>query len=164
MIYNSEEEANLIKDIKLEGNNAHLYKESFIQDLIQERYTRLKMKEKEIKDILHSGSFHGSFNLKRINKLVKQISSLSSEIKVLESYIHTTSNPIPLNKGVSNITKSIINDLVESDLKGVEEYGTNVDREDYDLGDWLKETYQEMLDSTKYLQASIKLYESKKTI
>jgi hypothetical protein len=54
--------------------------------------------------------------------------------------------------------------LVESDLKGVEEYGTNVDREDYDLGDWLKETYQEMLDSTKYLQASIKLYESKKTI
>ena len=32
-----------------------------------------------------------------------------------------------------NITKSIIKDLIESDKKGVEEYGVTVDREDYSL-------------------------------
>jgi len=108
----------------------------------------------------------------KINKQLKKVAILESKLEVLESHLNRSNSNKPLEKkksnlselGVSNITKSIINDLVESDLKGIEEYGVNVDREDYDLGDWLKETYQEMLDSTKYLQASIKLYESKKTV
>ena len=32
-----------------------------------------------------------------------------------------------------NITKDIIKDLIDSDKKGIKEYGTTVDREDYDL-------------------------------
>jgi len=36
---------------------------------------------------------------------------------------------------ISNITKKIIEDLIESDKKGLEEYGVTVDRKDYTLRD-----------------------------
>lgn len=55
-----------------------------------------------------------------------------------------------------NITKSIIKDLIESDKKGVEEYGVTVDREDYSLKEWLQHAYEETLDTAKYLAAAIK--------
>ena len=48
-----------------------------------------------------------------------------------------------------NITKSIIKDLIDSDKKGVEEYGTTVDRGDYNLKDWLQHAYEETLDTAK---------------
>jgi len=58
-----------------------------------------------------------------------------------------------------NITKSIIKDLIDSDKKGVEEYGTTVDRGDYNLKDWLQHAYEETLDTAKYLAAAIKKLE-----
>lgn len=58
-----------------------------------------------------------------------------------------------------NITKGIIKDLIDSDKKGVEEYGTTVDREDYDLKEWLQHAYEETLDTAKYLAAAIKKLE-----
>ena len=59
-----------------------------------------------------------------------------------------------------NITKSIIKDLIDSDKKGVEEYGTTVDRGDYNLKDWLQHAYEETLDTAKYLAAAIKKREN----
>lgn len=59
-----------------------------------------------------------------------------------------------------NITKSIIKDLIDSDKKGVEEYGTTVDRGDYNLKDWLQHAYEETLDTAKYLAAAIKKLEN----
>jgi hypothetical protein len=58
-----------------------------------------------------------------------------------------------------NITKGIIKDLIDSDKKGVEEYGTTVDREDYNLKEWLQHAYEETLDTAKYLAAAIKKLE-----
>lgn len=60
-----------------------------------------------------------------------------------------------------NITKNIIKDLIDSDKKGVEEYGTTVDREDYSLKEWLQHAYEETLDTAKYLAAAIKKLEDK---
>tara|TARA_B100000902_G_C26597066_1_gene568631 strand:- start:132 stop:386 length:255 start_codon:yes stop_codon:yes gene_type:complete len=62
-------------------------------------------------------------------------------------------------QGACNITKSIVKDLVDSDKKGVEEYGTTVDREDYSLKEWLQHAYEETLDTAKYLAAAIKKLE-----
>lgn len=59
-----------------------------------------------------------------------------------------------------NITKGIIKDLIDSDKKGVEEYGTTVDREDYNLKEWLQHAYEETLDTAKYLAAAIKKLEN----
>ena len=61
----------------------------------------------------------------------------------------------------SNITKKIIEDLIESDKKGLEEYGVTVDREDYTLRDWLQEAYEETCDTAKYLKAAIEKLDNK---
>ena len=60
----------------------------------------------------------------------------------------------------SNITKKIIEDLIASDKKGLEEYGVTVDREDYTLRDWLQEAYEETCDTAKYLKAAIEKLET----
>ena len=62
--------------------------------------------------------------------------------------------------GACNITKGIIKDLIDSDKKGVKEYGTTVDREDYNLKEWLEHAYEETLDTAKYLAAAIKKLEN----
>ena len=61
----------------------------------------------------------------------------------------------------SNITKKVIDDLIESDKKGLEEYGVTVDREDYTLRDWLQEAYEETCDTAKYLKAAIEKLDKK---
>jgi DNA-directed RNA polymerase subunit L len=61
----------------------------------------------------------------------------------------------------SNITKKVIEDLIESDKKGLEEYGVTVDREDYTLKDWLQEAYEETCDTAKYLKAAIEKLDKK---
>ena len=65
--------------------------------------------------------------------------------------------------GACNITKGIIKDLIDSDKKGIEEYGTTVDREDYNLKEWLQHAYEETLDTAKYLAAAIKKLENQNT-
>lgn len=56
----------------------------------------------------------------------------------------------------SKILQEVIDDLVARELKGIETYGTTVDREDYELKDWLREAYEESLDKCIYLKAAIK--------
>lgn len=55
----------------------------------------------------------------------------------------------------SKTTKKIHEDLIASDIKGYEEYGVSVDREDYTQKEWLEHTYQEVLDTAKYLKRAI---------
>jgi hypothetical protein len=61
----------------------------------------------------------------------------------------------------SNITKKVIEDLIASDKKGLEEYGVTVDRKDYTLRDWLQEAYEETCDTAKYLKAAIEKMDNK---
>lgn len=55
----------------------------------------------------------------------------------------------------SNTSKRIYEDLVSSDIKGANEYGVTVDRQDYSHKDWLQEAYEEVLDTAKYLKRAI---------
>jgi len=55
----------------------------------------------------------------------------------------------------SKILQEVIDDLVAREIKGLETYGTTVDREDYELKDWLQEAYEESLDKCIYLKAAI---------
>ena len=55
----------------------------------------------------------------------------------------------------SKILQEVIDDLVSREIKGLETYGTTVDREDYELKDWLQEAYEESLDKCIYLKAAI---------
>ena len=56
--------------------------------------------------------------------------------------------------GVSDITKGIIQTLIDSDRKGREEYGATVDREDFSALDWLDHEYSELTDAAKYNRAA----------
>lgn len=58
-------------------------------------------------------------------------------------------------KTKSKILQEVIDDLSSRELKGLETYGTTVDREDYELKDWLQEAYEECLDKCIYLKAAI---------
>lgn len=58
-------------------------------------------------------------------------------------------------KTKSKILQEVIDDLIAREQKGLETYGTTVDREDYELKDWLKEAYEESLDKCIYLKAAI---------
>ena len=55
----------------------------------------------------------------------------------------------------SNTTRRIHEDLKASDKSGYEEYGVTVDRKDYTQKEWLEHTYQEVLDTAKYLKRAI---------
>jgi hypothetical protein len=72
---------------------------------------------------------------------------------------------LPLNtylkmKTNSKILQEVIDDLVSREKKGLETYGTTVDREDYELKNWLQEAYEECLDKCIYLKAAIKKIEN----
>jgi cell division septum initiation protein DivIVA len=56
---------------------------------------------------------------------------------------------------MSMILDSVIADLQHREAKGLKEYGTTVDRNDYELLDWLKEAYEETLDKAVYLKCAI---------
>lgn len=55
----------------------------------------------------------------------------------------------------SKVLAEVIEDLLNREQKGLETYGTTVDREDYELKDWLQEAYEECLDKCIYLKAAI---------
>jgi hypothetical protein len=63
------------------------------------------------------------------------------------------------NLAKSKILQEVIDDLLSQEKKGLETYGTTVDREDYELKDWLREAYEECLDKCIYLKAAIKKME-----
>lgn len=64
----------------------------------------------------------------------------------------------------SKILQEVIDDLFERELRGLETYGTTVDRDDYELKNWLQEAYEECLDKCIYLKAAIKKIENAQNI
>lgn len=64
----------------------------------------------------------------------------------------------------SKILQEVIDDLFEREIKGLETYGTTVDRDDYELKNWLQEAYEECLDKCIYLKAAIKKIENAQNI
>lgn len=58
-------------------------------------------------------------------------------------------------KTKSKILAEVIQDLLDREQRGLETYGTTMDREDYELKDWLEEAYEECLDKCIYLKAAI---------
>jgi hypothetical protein len=64
----------------------------------------------------------------------------------------------------SKILQEVIDDLFEREVRGLETYGTTVDRDDYELKNWLQEAYEECLDKCIYLKAAIKKIENAQNI
>ena len=58
-------------------------------------------------------------------------------------------------KTKSKILAEVIQDLLYREQRGLETYGTTMDRDDYELKDWLEEAYEECLDKCIYLKAAI---------
>ena len=55
----------------------------------------------------------------------------------------------------SEIVNEVLSDIKFGEKKGFLQYGTTVDRTDYDLKMWLKEAYEECLDMAVYLKSAI---------
>jgi hypothetical protein len=56
---------------------------------------------------------------------------------------------------MSKIGEEVISDIRKQEEKGLSTYGTTMDREDYELVNWLQEAYEECLDKCLYLKAAI---------
>lgn len=56
---------------------------------------------------------------------------------------------------MSKIGEQVISDIRRQEVKGLATYGTTMDREDYELVNWLQEAYEECLDKCLYLKAAI---------
>jgi hypothetical protein len=61
---------------------------------------------------------------------------------------------------MSKVLDKVIYDLTSREILGIKKYGTDCDRADYHLIDWLQEAYEETLDKAMYLQAAIKKIQS----
>ena len=55
----------------------------------------------------------------------------------------------------SEVVTEVISDIKKREKKGFLQYGTTVDRNDYDLKMWLQEAYEECLDMAIYLKSAI---------
>ena len=61
-----------------------------------------------------------------------------------------------------SVVDSIIDKFVERAIIGREKYGTDLDRQDLSLEDWLEHSLQEKMDDILYIQKALKtLRESK---
>ena len=56
---------------------------------------------------------------------------------------------------MSKIGEEVISDIRRQEEKGLSTYGTTMDRDDYELVNWLQEAYEECLDKCLYLKAAI---------
>jgi hypothetical protein len=56
---------------------------------------------------------------------------------------------------MSKIGEEVISDIRKQEEKGLSTYGTTMDRDDYELVNWLQEAYEECLDKCLYLKAAI---------
>ena len=59
----------------------------------------------------------------------------------------------------SEIIESVKNDIEAQNIKGQNEYGTTMDRNDLSLLEWLKHAYFEGLDKCIYLKKAITILE-----
>ena len=53
---------------------------------------------------------------------------------------------------MSQVTQQVINDINARELKGLETYGTTMDRNDLTQEQWLNHAYEEALDFAIYLK------------
>jgi hypothetical protein len=53
---------------------------------------------------------------------------------------------------MSQVTEQVINDIKARELKGLETYGTTMDRTDLTQDQWLQHAYEESLDFCIYLR------------
>jgi hypothetical protein len=53
---------------------------------------------------------------------------------------------------MSQVTEQVINDIKARELKGLETYGTTMDRNDLTQDQWLQHAYEESLDFCIYLK------------
>jgi Ca2+-dependent lipid-binding protein len=53
---------------------------------------------------------------------------------------------------MSQVTEQVINDIQKRELKGIETYGTTMDRDDLTQDQWLQHAYEESLDFCIYLK------------
>jgi hypothetical protein len=53
---------------------------------------------------------------------------------------------------MSQVTEQVINDINARELKGLETYGTTMDRKDLTQDQWLQHAYEEALDFAIYLK------------
>jgi hypothetical protein len=53
---------------------------------------------------------------------------------------------------MSQVTQEVINDINARELKGLETYGTTMDRNDLTQDQWLQHAYEEALDFAIYLK------------
>lgn len=60
----------------------------------------------------------------------------------------------------SKVLSSVIDDLKSREERGLEKYGTTVDRTDLNLRDWLQHAYEEALDEAMYLKKAISILDS----
>ena len=56
---------------------------------------------------------------------------------------------------MSKIGEQVIADIRKQEEKGLKTYGVTVDRDDYELLNWLEEAYFECIDNCIYLRAAI---------
>lgn len=56
---------------------------------------------------------------------------------------------------MSQVTEQVINDIQQRELKGIETYGTTMDRDDLTQDEWLQHAYEESLDFCIYLKKLI---------
>ena len=56
---------------------------------------------------------------------------------------------------MSQVTEQVINDIQKRELKGIETYGTTMDRDDLTQDEWLQHAYEESLDFCIYLKKLI---------
>ena len=53
---------------------------------------------------------------------------------------------------MSQVTEQVINDIQQREIKGIETYGTTMDRDDLTQDQWLQHAYEESLDFCIYLK------------
>jgi uncharacterized protein YbcC (UPF0753/DUF2309 family) len=61
----------------------------------------------------------------------------------------------------SEVVTEVLSDIKKREKKGFLQYGTTVDRNDYDLKMWLQEAYEECLDMAIYLKSAINTIKKK---
>lgn len=66
-------------------------------------------------------------------------------------------------KITDSVVDSIIDKFVERATIGREKYGTDLDRQDLSLEDWLEHSLQEKMDDILYIQKALKTLRESKT-
>jgi hypothetical protein len=67
-------------------------------------------------------------------------------------------------KVTDSIVDSIIDKFVERATAGEQKYGTNLDRTDLSLEDWLEHSIQEKLDDILYMQKALAVLRETKNV